>query len=39
LESFAAKVRFGRVPWFNPMMEKKGGWIADETPQQDTEMT
>lgn len=39
LKSFAAKVRFRRVLWFNPMMEEKGECIASEIPQQDTKMT
>ena len=38
MESFAAKVRFGNAPRFDPMMEERGGWIAGEAPRQDIEM-
>ena len=38
MESFAAKVRYGNAPRFDPMMEERGGWIAGEAPRQDIEM-
>lgn len=38
MDSFAAKVRFGNGPRFDPMMEERGGWIAREAPRQDIEM-
>lgn len=39
MESFAAKVRFGSGPRFDPMMEERGGWIAGEAHRYDSEMT
>jgi hypothetical protein len=38
METFAAKVRYGSGPRFDPMMEEKGGWIAGESHRQDEEM-
>ena len=38
MECFAAQVRFGNAPHFDPIMEERGGWIAGEAPQQDIEM-
>ena len=38
METFAAKVRYGSGPQFDPVMEEKGGWIAGETHHQDEEM-
>lgn len=38
MESFAAKVQYGYVPRFDPMMEERGGWISGETRRQDVEM-
>ena len=40
MESFAAKVRYGIGPRFDPLLEEeeKGGWIAGEARAQDVEM-
>ena len=38
METFAAKVRFGSGPRFDPLLEEKGGWIAGEARGQDVEM-
>jgi hypothetical protein len=39
MEMFAAKVRYGGGPRFDPMLEERGGWAAREDPKTDTEMT
>jgi len=38
MESFAAKVRYGFAPRFDPMMEERGGWISGEERRKDVEM-
>ena len=38
MESFAAKVRYGSGPRFDPLLEEKGGWIVGEARGQDAEM-
>lgn len=36
METFAAKVRYGGEPRFDPMMEERGRWVAEEGPKGDT---
>ena len=38
MESFAAKVRHGSGPRFDPLLEERGGWIAGEARGHDVEM-
>ena len=39
METFAAKVRYGGEPRFDPMLEKKGGWVTGEGPKSDAVMS
>ena len=38
METFAAKVRYGTGPRFDPMMEERGRWKVGEAQQQDVAM-
>lgn len=38
METFAAKVRYGVRPRFDPRMEERGTWKAGEAQQQDVVM-
>ena len=39
METFAAKVRYGGEPRFDPMLEERGGWATGEGPKGDTVMS
>ena len=39
METFTAKVRYGVVIRFDPIMEERGGCIAGEAHRQDVEMS
>lgn len=38
MKSFATKVRYGSGPQFDPLSEKRRGWISGEAQRHDVEM-